>query len=98
MLFLALSNLLVGCATESETELVGDADAGAEVYAANCTGCHGADGTGDEANGFPDLTATDDDAEEIEERVRNGEGVMPGYEGTLDDQEIADVVAYVQSL
>ena len=96
MLILAFSTLLAGCATETTIE--GDATAGADVYAATCTGCHGADGTGDAVKGFPDLTVTSLSTAEIEERVRNGEGVMPAYEGQLEDQEIADVVAYVESL
>lgn len=94
MLIVTLTLALTGCA---ET-ITGDATAGADVYAANCASCHGADGTGDDANGFPNLVEEAPEAAEIEEYVRDGEGVMPAFEGTLDDQEIADVVAYVESL
>ncbi len=98
MITLIVALFLTGCSSDGEDTITGAAAAGAEVFAANCTGCHGADGTGDTAAGFPDLTASDLDAAEIEEYVRKGDGAMPGYEGTLDDQEIADVVAYVDSL
>lgn len=94
MLIVTLAFALIGCA---ET-ITGDATAGADVYASNCASCHGADGTGDEANGFPNLVEEAPDAAEIEEYVRDGAGVMPAFEGTLGDQEIADVVAYVDSL
>ncbi len=101
MLFIALLVQLTGCAVESEEEseaVVGDAAAGADVYSANCMSCHGADGKGDDANGFPNLVETAMSADEIEAQVRAGAGAMPAFEGTLDDQEIADVVAYVQEL
>ena len=98
MFTLIVALFLTGCASGGEDAITGDATAGAEVFAANCTGCHGADGTGDTAGGFPDLTATTLDAAEIEEYVRKGDDTMPAYEGTLGDQEIADVVAYVESL
>ena len=31
----------------------------------------------------------------MEQRVRNGAGAMPAFEGQLDDEEIANVTAYV---
>ena len=71
--------------------LEGDSDNGAEVFAANCAGCHAADGTGGSG---PDITG-EDDQDEVTEVVLEGEGSMPAYDGDLTDQEIADVVAYV---
>jgi len=73
----------------------GDAAAGEAVWTANCSGCHGLSGTG--ANGGPDLTAipTASDADRVRQKVLNGGGGMPAFEGTLSDQEIADVTEYV---
>jgi len=88
--------LLAGCSGGTEDTATGDAVAGEAVFDANCASCHGVGGTGGSSG--PDLTAESEEAGEIEEIVRNGEGDMPAYEGTLDDQEIADVVAYVVSI
>jgi mono/diheme cytochrome c family protein len=71
--------------------LDGDADAGAEVFASTCAGCHGADGGGGSG---PNLQG-EDEVEEVTEVVLYGEEEMPGFDGDLTDQEIADVVAYV---
>jgi len=88
--------LLAGCSGGTEDTATGDAVAGEAVFDANCASCHGVGGTGGSSG--PDLTAESEGAGEIEEIVRNGEGDMPGFEGSLDDQEIADVVAYVVSI
>ena len=72
--------------------LEGDPVAGAEVFAAHCAACHGADATGGSAPGI----AGEDEAEEIVEVVLYGEDTMPAFEDTLSDPEIADVAAFVQ--
>lgn len=79
--------------TEDILALTGDAVAGETVYTNNCTGCHGADGTG--VTG-PDLTAylpnaTDEDFIDV---VLNGQGVMGAFD-SLADQDIADLTTYV---
>lgn len=72
----------------------GDATNGAALYASSCAGCHGADGTGLSA---PDLTtglvASLSDAGLVDV-IANGIGSMPAI--TSDDQEIADLVAYLR--
>jgi len=70
----------------------GDADAGEEVFAANCSGCHGLNGLG--ANGGPTLANVTSVAR-ARAQVTNGGGGMPAFKGTLSEQEIADVAAYV---
>jgi alcohol dehydrogenase (cytochrome c) len=80
----------VGHAGESPT--AGDAGRGEQVFADNCSGCHGLSGHG--ANGGPTLVGkTDRDA--VRKQVENGGGGMPPFKGTLSDQEIQDVVSYV---
>lgn len=77
----------------------GDPVAGADVYAATCATCHGADGKlGVQTAGIaaPDLTVEVPSLsdEELTEVAQNGYGVMPG-QGT-DDTETADLVAYLR--
>ena len=72
-----------------------NAAAGKEVFAEECSVCHGADGLG--GNGGPDLTthAESQRTEGAEEQVTNGGGGMPAFKGTLSEEEIANVAAYV---
>jgi mono/diheme cytochrome c family protein len=73
----------------------GDPEAGAEVFATNCAACHGEDGHG--GAGGPDLTTMPkaQNEPEAEDQVRHGGGGMPPFEGQLDDEEIANVAAFV---
>ena len=75
--------------------LVGDATAGQQVFADNCSTCHGADGKG--GNGGPDLSTIPDagELEPVVKQVTDGGGGMPAFKGQLNDQQIADVAAYV---
>jgi mono/diheme cytochrome c family protein len=72
-----------------------NAEAGEEVFAENCSTRHGATGKG--GNGGPDLTTMPKAQEQngAEEQVTNGGGGMPGFKGTLSEEEIANVSAYV---
>ena len=83
--------------TETETgEATGDAAAGEAVFAsAGCGGCHTLEAAGSSGNVGPNLDESKPDAALVEDRVRNGAGAMPAFEGELDDEEIADVTAYV---
>lgn len=89
--------MLIACGDkgdDSGTSVAGDAASGETLYASNCAGCHGADGTG--VSG-PDLTSglvsgMSDDA--ISDVIANGTGSMPAI--LSDDQDVADVVAYLR--
>jgi cytochrome c oxidase cbb3-type subunit 3 len=79
------------------------AEAGAEVFAINCTGCHMEDGTGDREQGAPNLT----DAiwlygggyDTLYETVYNARfGVMPPWSDRLSEAEIRAVSTYVHGL
>jgi cytochrome c551 len=80
----------------SETAAAGgDAEAGTVVFSENCSTCHGATGHG--GNGGPDLTTmplAQSEAGAIEQ-VTNGGGGMPAFAGTLSEEEIENVAAYV---
>jgi alcohol dehydrogenase (cytochrome c) len=73
----------------------GDAIAGEEVFAENCSTCHGATGHG--GNGGPDLrTMPKAKTEEgAVEQVTSGGGGMPAFKGQLSEEEISNVAAYV---
>jgi mono/diheme cytochrome c family protein len=77
--------------------LTGDTAAGMSIYSTSCGSCHQADGSGGAA--FPDLTAYVPTASEEEVLIaimEGGAGMAP-YEDTFDDQQLADVLAYVIS-
>ena len=82
---------------ETETgETAGDAAAGEAVFAsAGCGGCHTLEAAGSSGNVGPNLDESQPDPNLVEQRVRNGAGAMPAFEGQLDDEQIANVVAYV---
>lgn len=85
--------------------------AGAKIFAANCTGCHGANGVG-QPGIFPSLVANpyeSGDAKRVIHTVKFGltgkivakgvkyDGIMPAWTGTLTDEQIADVISFVRT-
>lgn len=78
----------------SESTAQGDVDNGSKVYESNCLSCHGQEGAG--GNG-PALQGDDvaSDYDKTVKQVKNGGGGMPAFEGTLSEQEIADVSTYI---
>ena len=75
--------------------LTGDAGAGQAVFNSTCANasCHGADGASGTGPSLP-VVAPAYDREGLTRVVFNGTGTMPAQ--NLSDQDIADVVAYVQ--
>ncbi|MDQ3067085.1 MAG: cytochrome c [Actinomycetota bacterium] len=74
----------------------GDAAAGEAVYtSAGCGGCHALEAAGSSGAVGPNLDESQPDADLVEERVRNGSGAMPAFEGQLDDTQIENVTAFV---
>lgn len=84
-----------GAGTAQEPTSKGDAAAGKQGFADNCSVCHGAAGTG--GNGGPDLTAIADakDMTKVIGQISNGGGGMPAFKGTLTQTQINDIAAYV---
>lgn len=81
-----------------------DSAAGAEVYKSKCNTCHGPDGGGTAVG--KSLQAADlrsaqvqskSDAELIQ-TISDGKGNMPGFKGTITDEEIHAVLAHVRTL
>lgn len=78
-------------------------NAGAEVFASQCATCHGDNGMGDRSQGAPNLTDAiwlyGGSPEQVENSIWRGPfGVMPAWEGRLDDPVITALAAYVYSL
>jgi mono/diheme cytochrome c family protein len=87
-----------GQRVKSVLSLTGDVTTGETVYYSYCAFCHGADGTGI-ASGAADLNVallklTDD---QIALTILEGKGNMDAYASTLDDQQVADVMAYIKA-
>ena len=95
----------------SGTVAAGGADAGAKIYSTNCSGCHGAQGTGT-PGAFPPLAGNDvvtgppDKVIHILLYGLNGaitvggkpyNGVMPPWKGQLSNADIANVITYIRS-
>ena len=81
-----------------------NAEAGQPLYADNCVACHGEDGTGDRAQGAPDLTDAvwlynvdgQPDEATIRRIIHDGPfGVMPAGSGRLTEAQIRSVTAFV---
>ena len=62
---------------------------------AGCGGCHMLEAAGSSGSIGPNLDESQPDAALVVERVTNGMGAMPAFEGQLDEQQIQDVAAYV---
>ena len=86
----------------------GEADAAAveraaPLFAQQCAVCHGADGTGDQLQGAPNLTDAiwlyGGDPETIRQTIYNGRGgVMPYWSERLTEPQITALAVYVHTL
>ncbi len=79
-------------------ELTGDATAGKALFS-NCAGCHALADAGATGAVGPNLDSSKPSLELVVQRVALGQGGMPAFSkakgGQLDDQQVADVSAYV---
>ena len=74
----------------------GDAEAGAEVFtSAGCGSCHTFTPAGSTGAVGPNLDTITLDEAGILDVVTNGRNAMPSFAGQLDEQQLADVAAYV---
>ena len=80
-----------------ETGNLQGVEAGKAIFDAKCQQCHGADGTL-KLSGAKDLTASTLSRDEKIAVVMNGKNAMMSYKKQLTQQQIEDVVAYVETL
>jgi cytochrome c oxidase cbb3-type subunit 3 len=81
----------------------GLATRGKALFAANCAACHGADGTGNQMLGAPNLTDSNwlfgSSLQTIEQTIEQGRnGHMPAQKGNLSADKIHVLAAYVYGL
>jgi mono/diheme cytochrome c family protein len=74
-----------------------DLTKGADIYAANCTSCHGADGAAGLA-GAKNLAATTLSDAELEAVIANGKGGMQAYKSKLTAEQIKALVVHIRTL
>jgi len=75
-------------------DLKGDLDNGTDLYATECSSCHGSDGHG--ATG-PDIFREPAEDKEIAYIILDGSERMPAFGESLSNQEIADILAWIHS-
>lgn len=73
----------------------GDPAAGKAVFTENCGSCHTLGDAGTTGSVGPNLDELAPDEATVSAQVTNGGGSMPAFGGTLSEQQIADVSAYV---
>ncbi|MGH3038146.1 MAG: c-type cytochrome [Gaiellaceae bacterium] len=73
----------------------GDAAAGQPVFEANCGSCHTLEEAGTNGNIGPNLDESTLDHDAVVQQVTNGGGQMPPFQGTLSEEEIQNVAAFV---
>ncbi len=81
-----------------------DTAAGKQIYTANCSACHGANGEGMAMLGSPNLTSSagwiyGSSLAQLQQTIRHGRnGVMPAQEQYLGKDKVHILAAYVYSL
>ncbi|HZO61361.1 MAG TPA: c-type cytochrome [Gaiellaceae bacterium] len=94
----ATPQTVVGTVEQPTTE-AGDATAGKQVFeTAGCKSCHTLKDAGATGTVGPNLDDAKPPASLVVDRVTNGKGVMPSFNGQLSPKQIADVAAYVSSV
>jgi cytochrome c6 len=83
--------------TETEPTAEGDPVAGKDVFLGSsaCGTCHTLEDAGSSGTIGPNLDESTPSYELAVDRVTNGAGAMPSFSGSLSEQQIADVSAYV---
>lgn len=87
----------------SGQEFEGSSEKGSVIFKQNCTSCHGDNGKGKHEFGAPNLTDAiwlyGGDVESLYETIYYGRaGMMPAWDGRLDDNMIKQLAIYVHQL
>ena len=92
--------LVILLSLSSFTAFAGDPIQGGSIYAKHCSGCHGGNGVGIIAGtpnlvGNPQLMMKPDF--ELMNTILSGKGIMPGFQGRLNEMQILDVIAHIRT-
>lgn len=94
MLFTAIGSVAVSAQSADNPA---DVDAGKEVYANSCAGCHGAEGEGsDSGRALTDIATQQPDRTVHIASVTDGKGGMPAFGANLTAEEIDASISYVR--
>jgi mono/diheme cytochrome c family protein len=104
ILLSSISLFLMACGASDHAvaiaKLTGDATRGKTLYESAspspCSSCHGPLGKG--GSGPNIVNEVGSETEEFIDVILTGEDSMPAYDSSLEDQEIADIIAYLKSL
>lgn len=83
-----------GDRVEAILALTGDPAAGDPLFQATCADCHNVDASGGTGPGLVGQA----DSELMATQILDGGATMPPQADLLTDQEIADIIAWIQSL
>jgi cytochrome c6 len=85
--------------TEPAPPVEGDPVAGKEIFLGDggCGACHTLADAGTSGAIGPNLDEAQPDLELAVDRITNGQGAMPSFEGQLSEQQILDVATYVST-
>ena len=81
---------------KKENKTVASAN-GKEIYEAQCTSCHGADGKSG-MSGAKDLSASQLKSDEKINIITNGKNAMKGYKEVLTAEQISAVTEFTETL
>ncbi|MEB1527865.1 c-type cytochrome [Xanthomonas sp. WHRI 7945] len=92
---LTVAVVLLGTTLATTAWSKDDPAAGAQLYATNCTACHGADRAG-VPGAFPALTDVGKRLEsaQIKEKISKGGGLMPPFP-QLSQQDVDDIASFL---
>lgn len=81
-------------ASAGETPATVDAEAATAIYKSNCLACHGDQLQGGMGPSLANVGADMSEAD-IHKQILNGGGGMPAFKGTLTDDQIATLTAWL---
>jgi cytochrome c6 len=105
VLTVTLGWLLVGSATVAVAASASGNDPGQSTFEVHCATCHGQDGSGNTAVGksmkIPDLHSAEVKSQsdaQLAEVISNGKNNMPPFKGSLNPDQIHDLVIHMRQL
>jgi mono/diheme cytochrome c family protein len=81
----------------TETSAAGSDPVGKVIFTTNCGGCHTLADAGTTGTVGPNLDDLKPAQDVVAEQVTNGGGAMPPFGGTLTEEQINEVAAYVSA-